>query len=163
MQVAIRNSTGFFTAIICCFLILLSLSFPAQSEDLVDATADYDSDNVFARIIRGELPAEIVYENEYALAFHDISPKAKVHILVIPRGPYTNIITFNANASDAEKLGFLDAISQTAAIMGVADSGFRLISNTGKDGHQTVAHLHFHILGGEPVEYRRLQAINVED
>ena len=162
MKITVRNSAGFSTTIICGLLMLLSLSFPVRSEDLVDATADYDPDNVFARIIRGELPADIVYENEYALAFHDISPKVKVHILVIPRGPYTNIMTFNANASDAEKLGFLDAISQTAMIMGVAKSGFRLISNTGEHGHQTVAHLHFHILGGEAVEYRRPDAVSVE-
>lgn len=160
MNTAAGNLPGFAIAILCCFL---SLGFPAIGEELVNATADYDPDNVFARIIRGDLPADIVYENEYALAFHDISPKVKVHILVVPKGPYTNILTFNTNASDAEKLGFLDAISQTATIMGLAESGFRLISNTGEHGHQTVPHLHFHVLGGEPVEYRRPGAVTIQD
>ena len=150
-------------AIFCCLFCLISLSFPANSEEPVHATADYDPDNVFARIIRGELPADIVYESEYALAFHDIRPMVKVHVLVIPKGPYTNIMTFNANASDAEKLGFLDAISQTATVMGVDESGFRLVSNTGRHGHQTVPHLHVHVLGGEPVKYRSPRAIPVHE
>ncbi|MCG6911333.1 MAG: histidine triad nucleotide-binding protein [Deltaproteobacteria bacterium] len=128
---------------------MLLLSCLAHAEERVDAAADYDTNNVFARILRGELPADIVFESEYALAFHDISPKARVHVLVIPKGPYTNILQFNQNASSEEKLGLLDAISQTARIMGVDESGFRLVSNTGRDGGQTVPHLHFHLIGGE--------------
>jgi len=151
MKLNQRIPTGFPTEIVCCLLITLMLSFSAYGEELVDATADYDPGNVFARILRHELPADIVFENEYALAFHDIYPKAKVHVLVIPKGPYTNILQFNANASDAEKLGFLDAISKTAKIMGVDESGFRLVSNTGQDAGQTVAHFHVHLMGGERV------------
>jgi len=131
---------------------VLMFSFSAIAEELVDATAAYDTNNVFARILRGELPAKIVFENEYALAFHDIRPRANVHILIIPKGQFTNMMQFNAHANDMERLGFLDAISQTAKIMGVDESGFRLISNTGRDGGQTVAHLHVHLLGGEHVQ-----------
>jgi len=144
-----RTSTGSHVAILFSLSIMLLLSCVAHGEALVDATADYDTNNVFARILRGELPADIVYESDYALAFHDISPKARVHVLVIPKGPYTNILQFNQNASSDEKLGLLDAISQTARIMGVDESGFRLVSNTGRDGGQTVPHLHFHLMGGE--------------
>lgn len=131
-------------------MILLS-AFPAQAHDFVDAKAEYDPQNIFAKILRGEAPAEIVFENEYAVAFHDIAPRNKVHVLIIPRGPYTNFMRFNADASDEEKLGLLDAISQTALIMGVNETGFRLLSNTGEDGKQTVPHLHVHLRGGEPV------------
>jgi diadenosine tetraphosphate (Ap4A) HIT family hydrolase len=141
--------TGSPVAILFSLLIMLLLSCLAHAEERVDAAADYDTNNVFARILRGELPADIVFESEYALAFHDISPKARVHVLVIPKGPYTNILQFNQNASSEEKLGLLDAISQTARIMGVDESGFRLVSNTGRDGGQTVPHLHFHLIGGE--------------
>jgi len=144
-----RTPTGSHVAILFSLLIMLLPSFVAHGEELVDATADYDTNNVFARILRGELPADIVYESDYALAFHDISPKARVHVLVIPKGPYTNILQFNQNASSEEKLGLLDAISQTARVMGVDESGFRLVSNTGRDGGQTVPHLHFHLMGGE--------------
>ena len=143
-----RIPTGSPVAILLSLIVML-LSVAAHGEELVDASADYDTNNVFARILRGELPADIVFESEYALAFHDIRPKARVHVLVIPKGPYTNILQFNQNASSEEKLGLLDAISQTARIMGVDESGFRLVSNTGRDGGQTVPHLHFHLIGGE--------------
>src|SRR5665811_2125023 len=126
-----HNPKGQPVVILLCMLAVLLFSFAAYGEELVDATADYDPSNVFARILRDELPADIVFESEYALAFHDIHPKAKVHVLIIPKGAYTNVLQFNANASDDEKLGFLDAINQTAKIMGVDESGFRLISNTG--------------------------------
>ncbi len=146
-----RNPTGIPIQTLYCLLIGLMLSLSTYGEELVDATADYDPNNAFARILRGELPADIVYESEYALAFHDISPRSKVHVLIIPKGPFTNILQFNQNASDEEKLGLLDAISQTAKIMGVDESGFRLVSNTGRDGGQTVPHLHVHLMGGEHV------------
>lgn len=128
-------------------------SAPA-GEERVDATAAYDPNNIFARIIRGEAPADIVYENAHALAFHDIRPKAPVHVLVAPKGPYTNIVSFEAEASAEEKLALLEAIAETARTMGVNESGFRLISNTGEDGGQTVPHLHFHIQGGADVAER---------
>ncbi len=151
MKINSRNQAGFPTESLYFLLIMLMLSFAAHGDELVDATADYDTNNVFARILRDELPVKIVFESEYALAFHDIKPRAKVHVLVIPKGPFTNILQFNQNASDVEKIGFLDAISQTAKIMGVDASGFRLISNTGKHGGQTVPHFHVHLMGGEHV------------
>ena len=129
----------------------MALSVSAWAEERVDATAEYDPDNAFARILRGELSAEVVYESQHSLAFHDIAPRAKVHVLVIPKGAYTNILTFNAEASPEEKLDLLNAIGQTARIMGVEESGFRLVSNAGQHGGQTVPHLHVHLLGGEPV------------
>lgn len=144
-----RIRTGFPIVTLPILLMMLLLSFSTYGEELVDATATYDPNNVFARILRGESPADVVYESEYALAFHDIRPRAKVHVLVIPKGAFTNILQFNKNASSAEKLGFLDAISKTAQIMGVNETGFRLVSNTGRDAGQTVPHLHVHIMGGE--------------
>ena len=147
-----RIPTGSPAAILSSLFIMLLLSFVAHGEELVDATADYDTNNVFARILRGDLPADIVFESEYALAFHDIRPRFKVHVLVIPKGQYTNILQFNQNASSDEKLGLLDAISQTARIMGVDESGFRLVSNTGQDAGQTVPHLHIHLMGGEHLQ-----------
>jgi len=147
-----RIPTGSPVAILFSLFIMLLFSFAAHGEELVDASADYDTNNVFARILRGELPADIVFENEYALAFHDIKPKARVHVLIIPKGPYTNILQFNQDASADEKLGLLDAISQTARIMGVDESGFRLVINTGHDGGQTVPHLHVHLIGGEHLQ-----------
>lgn len=111
--------TGFPIAILSSLLFMLMLSFSTYGEELVDATADYDTNNVFARILRGDLPAKIVFESKYALAFHDINPRAKVHVLIIPKGQYTNILQFNKNASDEIKLGFLDAIDKTAKNVGV--------------------------------------------
>ena len=139
-------------------LAILGAAGPAICETLVDATAAYDPANPFARILRGELPADVVFENEHALAFNDIRPTAKVHVLVIPKGAYTNILHFNAAASPAEKLALLDAISQTARIMRIDETGFRLATNTGSDGGQSVPHLHFHLLGGEPVHGRNAEA-----
>jgi len=138
--------------LVCLAIIIPTPALCAESERLVDATADYDPNNIFARILRGEAPANIVFENEHALAFHDIAPRNPVHILVIPKGPYTNFMRFEADATDAEKLGFLNAISRSAILMGVNDSGFRLVCNTGHDGGQTVPHMHFHLRGGEPVD-----------
>ncbi len=130
---------------------LLADDQPPLDEKTVDATAPYDQSNVFARILRRELPANIVYENDYALAFWDIRSRAKVHVLVIPKGPYNNFISFTEHASLEEQLGLLRAIHEVAEKMKIKDSGFRLLTNTGHDGGQTVPHLHFHILGGEAV------------
>ena len=123
----------------------------AHHEKTVDATAPYDRNNVFAKILRGEAPANIVYEDEYALAFHTIDPKVNVHILVIPKGPYTNFMRFAEQASAQEQIGLINAIRKVSELMGVSDNGFRLNTNTGHHGGQTVPHLHFHVLGGEPV------------
>jgi diadenosine tetraphosphate (Ap4A) HIT family hydrolase len=108
----------------------------------------YDSSNVFARILRGELPCARVYEDEHVLAFRDIHPQAPNHVVLIPKGEYIAADDFSDKASDAELAAFMRAIAKIAAAEGIADSGFRLLANTGKDGHQEVPHFHMHIVGG---------------
>ena len=117
----------------------------------IDATLPYDESNIFARILRGELPCKKVYEDEHALAFHDINPIAPVHILVIPKGPYVSWDDFSANASSEEIAGFVRAVGHVAREAGMVVQGYRLLANTGKRGGQEVAHLHVHIFGGEPL------------
>jgi len=109
---------------------------------------NYESDNIFAQILRGKIPCKKVYEDDFALAFHDIHPKAPTHILVIPKGPYVAHDDFVASASDAEIAGFERAIGKVTQMVGVTGSGYRLISNCGVDAHQEVPHYHVHILGG---------------
>jgi len=111
----------------------------------------YDPSNIFARILRGEIPCNKVYEDSHALAFSDIRPQAKVHVLVIPKGAYVSAEDFSASASDAEIVGFTRAIARVTAMLGVAGDGYRLIANTGAHGHQEVPHFHVHILGGQPI------------
>ncbi len=108
----------------------------------------YDENNVFAKILRGEIPCKKVYEDEYALAFHDINPLAPVHVLVIPKGRYVNMVDFTRNASDAEMAGFFRAVGRTAEILGLTESGYRLLANCGRDARQEVMHFHVHIFGG---------------
>ena len=152
MRVASRMKTSLAPSVFLIAMTISLLTSAPLAEEIVDATADYDAGNIFARIIRGEAPADVVFENEYALAFHDIAPQREVHVLIVPKGPYTNILRFNERATDAEKLGLLEAISETARIMGVDESGFRLVTNTGYGGGQTVPHLHFHLKGGAPLD-----------
>ena len=109
---------------------------------------DYGDNNVFAMIIRGELPCNKVYENEHALSFHDIAPQAPVHALVIPKGRYVSMADFASNASADEHAGLNRAIGEAARTLGLEVSGYRLIANRGSDAHQEVMHLHFHIFGG---------------
>ena len=113
----------------------------------------YDPQNIFARIIRGEIPCKKVLETTHSLAFHDIQPQAVVHVLVIPKGPYVNADHFGAEASDAELADFSRALSQVSRAAGLSEaaggSGFRLIANSGPDGRQDVPHYHVHIAGGE--------------
>ena len=109
----------------------------------------YDEQNVFARILRGEIPAQIVYEDEWCIAFHDISPAAPAHVLVIPKGKYTNFATFVKQAGDEEVRGFFDSVRHVARELGVQESGYRLVMNSGPDANQTVPHFHVHILGGK--------------
>lgn len=113
----------------------------------------YDDQNIFAKIVRGEIPCNKLLETEHSLAFHDIQPQAPVHVLVIPKGRYVNADHFATEASDAEIAGFVRAIAEAARAAGVAESagggGFRLIANNGPDGRQDVAHYHVHIAGGE--------------
>jgi diadenosine tetraphosphate (Ap4A) HIT family hydrolase len=108
----------------------------------------YDDSNIFARILRGEIPCTKLYEDEFALAFADIRPAAPTHILIIPKGSYMSAQDFGAQASPAEITGFYRAVSHVAAQAGVADSGYRIISNAGPDSHQEVPHFHIHIVGG---------------
>jgi histidine triad (HIT) family protein len=108
----------------------------------------YDPNNIFARILRGEIPCKKAYEDEFALAFHDINPQAPVHILVIPKGAYVSMNDFTAKASEAEIAGLVRAIGKVAEQAGVATEGWRVLSNVGANGHQEVDHLHFHVFGG---------------
>jgi histidine triad (HIT) family protein len=108
----------------------------------------YDTSNVFARILRGEIPAKKVYEDDHVLAFHDVHPRAPVHVLIVPKGAYVSTDDFHAKASDAELAALMRAIGKVARMMGVGDSGYRVIANTGTHGHQEVPHLHFHVIGG---------------
>jgi diadenosine tetraphosphate (Ap4A) HIT family hydrolase len=111
----------------------------------------YDTNNVFAKILRGEIPCKKVYEDQHVLAFQDIRPQAPVHVLVIPKGAYVSLDDFHEKASDAEIAAFTRAVGKVARMSGVAESGYRVIANTGVNGHQEVPHLHFHVLGGRPL------------
>ena len=111
----------------------------------------YDDDNVFARILRGELPCNRIYEDEHALAFHDIAPQAPVHALVIPKGRYVSMDDFTANANLAEQGGLLRAVGAAARELGLAEAGYRVLANCGRHAHQEVMHLHFHVFAGKPL------------
>jgi histidine triad (HIT) family protein len=113
-----------------------------------DDRAPYDRNNVFARILRGEIPCRKVHEDQHVLAFHDIRPAAPVHILVIPKGEYVSFDDFSAKASDAEIAAFTRAVGAVARQQGVAESGYRILANHGRDAHQEVPHFHVHIFGG---------------
>ncbi|MFL6862054.1 MAG: histidine triad nucleotide-binding protein [Allosphingosinicella sp.] len=117
----------------------------------IDATLPYDDGNIFARILRGEIPAKRVYEDEHALAFHDINPQAPVHILVIPKGAYVSWDDFSAKASEAEIAGFVRAVGHVAREQGLVAPGYRLLANVGANGGQEVPHLHVHLFGGRPL------------
>ena len=108
----------------------------------------YDDNNIFARILRGEIPCKKVYEDDHTLAFEDISPQAPVHTLVIPKGRYISIKDFAARASDIEIAALIRAVDKVAALKGIADSGFRILANAGVNAHQEVPHLHIHVFGG---------------
>ena len=111
----------------------------------------YDDDNIFAKILRGEIPCKKVAEDEYTLAFEDINPLRAVHVLVIPKGPYVDWSDFAATASADEQAAFTRMIAHVADLTGIAEGGYRVASNIGRDGGQEVPHLHMHVLGGEPV------------
>ena len=117
----------------------------------VDATLPYDDQNIFAKILRGEIPARKVYEDDWALAFHDINPQAPTHVLVIPKGAYVSWDDFSARATDAEIAGFVRAVGHVARDAGLVAPGYRVLANTGIDSHQEVAHLHVHIFAGRPL------------
>ena len=114
----------------------------------------YDKNNIFAKILRGEVPCEKIYEDEYVLSFYDVSPQRKIHALVIPKGNYIDLDDFNAKATDKEIVGYFKGISKVAKKLGISvdiGKGYRTISNLSDHGGQEVPHLHFHLLGGENV------------
>lgn len=115
----------------------------------IDATQPYDDNNIFARILRSEIPSKSVYEDEFSFAFHDINPQAPLHILVIPKGKYVSWDDFSARASDAEIGGFIRAVGHVAREQGLVEPGYRLLANIGAHGGQEVPHLHVHIFGGK--------------
>ena len=117
----------------------------------IDATEPYDDSNIFARILRGELPSKTVYEDEHVLAFHDINPLSPTHILVIPKGKYVSWDDFSERASDAEIAGFVRAVGRIAREAGLVRRGYRVLANVGRDSGQEVPHLHAHIFAGHPL------------
>ena len=117
----------------------------------INPTEPYDQNNLFAQILRGEIPSKKVYEDEHALAFHDINPLAPTHILVIPKGPYVSWDDFSAKAPDVEIAGFIRAVGKIARDEGLVESGYRLLANVGLNSGQEVPRLHVHIFGGCPL------------
>jgi histidine triad (HIT) family protein len=117
----------------------------------VSGLPPYETDNIFARILRGEIPAKKVYEDEWAFAFHDINPQAPTHILVIPKGAYCSFADFSASASDAEIVGFNRAVGKIAHDLGLEAPGYRILANMGSHGGQEVPHFHVHLFGGRPL------------
>jgi histidine triad (HIT) family protein len=117
----------------------------------IDATQAYDESNIFARILRGELPCNKVYEDEHVLAFHDINPLSPTHILVIPKGPYVSWDDFSDKASDEEVSALVRAVGRIAREAGLVEDGYRLLANTGLNSGQEVPHLHVHIFAGRPL------------
>ncbi|MBV2359603.1 histidine triad nucleotide-binding protein [Thalassococcus sp. CAU 1522] len=111
----------------------------------------YDDQNIFAKILRGEIPNSTVLETEHSLAFRDIQPQAPTHVLVIPKGPYVCFDHFAQAASDAEIVDYVRAVGEVCKMEGLEADGFRLIANAGRDGVQEVPHLHVHILAGRPL------------
>ncbi len=114
----------------------------------VPGLAPYDPNNIFARILRAEIPCRKVFENQHALAFHDINPQAPTHILVIPKNPYVSIADFTALASDAEIAGLLRALTHIARLLNLDTTGYRILANMGHHAGQEVPHLHFHLFAG---------------
>ena len=117
----------------------------------IDPKLPYDDANIFARILRGEIPAKRVYEDAFALAFHDINPQAPVHLLVIPKGRYVSWDDFSEKASDEEIAAFVRAVGEIAREAGLVQDGYRLLANVGMNSGQEVPHLHAHIFGGRPL------------
>ena len=117
----------------------------------IDATQPYDDSNIFAKILRGEIPCSRIHEDDHALAFHDINPQAPVHVLVIPKGAYVSWDDFSARASDGEIAGFVRAVGQVARDLGLVGEGYRALANVGMHSGQEVPHLHVHLFGGRPL------------
>lgn len=122
-----------------------------RSNEIMEIKLSYDNNNIFAKILRGEIPCDKVFENDHALAFNDIAPQAPVHVLVIPKGEYISIADFSAKASAEEIKGFHDAITEIVNRSEIEEEGFRVIANAGDHGGQEVPHYHLHILAGKPL------------
>ena len=117
----------------------------------VSGLGEYDDQNIFARILRGEIPSKRVFEDEWAVAFHDINPQAPVHVLVIPKGRYISLADFSARASQAEIAGFFRAVGAVARQLELEQPGYRVLANSGEHAHQEVPHFHVHIFAGRPL------------
>jgi histidine triad (HIT) family protein len=117
----------------------------------VSGLPPYDPQNIFARILRGEIPCTRVHEDAFALAFHDIAPQAPTHVLIIPKGDYVSAADFHATASEAEIVGFWRAVGQVARDLGLEAPGYRLLANMGMDAGQEVPHFHVHLFAGRPL------------
>jgi histidine triad (HIT) family protein len=117
----------------------------------VSGLPPYDDDNIFARILRGEIPSKKVYEDQWALAFHDINPQAPIHVLVIPKGKYVSFADFSAAAAPEEIAGFMRAVGKIAKDLGLEAEGYRLLANMGEHGGQEVPHFHVHLFAGRPL------------
>ena len=111
----------------------------------------YDDENIFAKILRGEIPCKKIYEDNFVLSFHDINPQKKVHVLISPKGEYVDLDDFNSKASEKEIVELNKAVTHVADLMGAKDRGYRALTNIGSDGGQEVPHLHFHVFGGEKI------------
>ena len=117
----------------------------------------YNDNNIFARILRNEIPCKKVYEDEYALAFHDINPQMPIHVLVIPKGAYVNLDDFSKKGSGDEIAGFFKAVGKTARLIGVEKEGYRILANNGENANQEVMHFHVHIFGGRKIRGRMIR------
>lgn len=117
----------------------------------VSGLPPYDTNNIFARVLRGEIPSRKVYEDEWAFAFHDINPQAPTHILVVPKGPYCSFADFSTEASDAEIAGFMRAVGKIARDLGLEAPGYRVLANMGPHSGQEVPHFHVHLFAGKPL------------
>ena len=117
----------------------------------VSGLGPYDPTNIFARILRGELPCKRIYEDDFALAFYDISPRAPIHALVIPKTPHVSLADFTATATPAQIAGFFAAVGAVAKQLGLEQPGYRILANMGANGHQEVPHFHVHVFGGRPL------------
>jgi len=117
----------------------------------VSGLPPYDTQNIFARILRGEIPAKKIYEDDFAFAFHDINPQAPTHVLVIPKGAYCSFADFSAGATEAEITGFIRAVGKIARDLGLEAPGYRVLTNTGEHSGQEVPHFHVHLFAGRPL------------
>ena len=117
----------------------------------IDHKQPYDSSNILARVVRGELPSNVVVDSAHSLALHDIAPLAAIHVLVVPKGDYVSFEDFATNASDAEIVDLVRTIGKAATETGADAQGYRILANTGKRAGQEIPHLHVHLFGGQPL------------